>query len=138
MAQEIYTTYRTILPESSTGRTGSSYCKLDGCRVSTREGKPYCFNHVEHSPYVKALLVEIAVREGEASRLSRGEDVGCNARLVKESLILLRSGSYTSARLARMIDIDPDAAISLIKLLDRNGLARMGKTERGSITVERL
>ena len=136
--QDHYETYRTVLPEPSNGRTGASYCKLEECNESTREGKPYCSDHIGHSPYVKALLREIEIREDEASRLCRGEDIGCEARLVKETVTLLQNGSYTSARLARMIDIEPEAAISLIKLLDRNGLARMGKTERGSMTVRRI
>lgn len=70
--------------------------------------------------------------------LIRGNPVDISGHLVREALLLLRQGTYTSARLARLIDIDPDAAVSLIKLLDRRGLARAGRTERGSLTVQRI
>lgn len=31
-------------------------CEVDGCDGGAREGKPYCMAHLDHMPYVKALM----------------------------------------------------------------------------------
>lgn len=130
-------TYRTIEPTPPTGRPGASHCRLSECETTTREGKPYCSDHIEHSPYIANLIEEIALRDEEEALLIKGKAVDIHGHLVKEALLALKQGIYTSARLARLIDIDPDAAVTLIKLLDRKGLALAGRTERGSLTVRR-
>lgn len=134
MREEIVT-YKTVTPEPVIGRGGPSYCRVESCIAVTREGKPYCSDHIEHSPYVMRLIQEIDRRELESALLDRGEEIPLNGSLVVEAITLLHSGGYTAARLARMLDIEPDAALSLIKLMSRKGITKMGKTERGSTTV---
>lgn len=136
--QDLNITFRTIKPDPPTGRTGSSHCRVEECKASTREGKPYCSAHIEHSPYIKRLIREIELRDEEEATLIRGEPVDTTGHLVREALLALKQGTYTSARLARLIDVDPDAAVTLIKLLDRRGLALAGRTERGSLTIQRI
>jgi hypothetical protein len=34
-------------------------CEVPGCAVPTREGKPYCIDHIEHMPYAAALAAKV-------------------------------------------------------------------------------
>ena len=51
---------------------------------------------------------------------------------------MLEQGSYTAAKLSRLMDINHAAAETLIKIMDKKGLALMGKTDRGALTIKRI
>jgi len=121
---------------SSGSRTSISCCQADDCRANTREGKPYCSDHIELSPYVQRVLREIAQREAEAAVLGDGYEVPMKGHLIKETIVLLEQNSYTAARLSRLLDIDHQSAETLIRQMSKQGLAKMGRTERGAIIIK--
>lgn len=38
------------------GRRPTRMCEFAGCTHATREHKPFCSDHVEHHPYVQAII----------------------------------------------------------------------------------
>lgn len=129
---------RPVRPEGSTSRPGAAKCQLDACGQSTREGKPYCSQHIENGTYVQGILKELELRETEADLLDRGKSIDDDGHLVRESLLLLEQGGYTAARLARLLDITHAAAETLIRFMAKKKLAKMGRTERGATTIEKI
>jgi len=83
-------------------------------------------------------LKELELRDAEAKLLKRGRFIESEGHLVREALLLLQQNSYTAARLARLLDIEHDSAETLITMMDKKGLARAGRTERGSTTIRKL
>ena len=54
-----------VAPESQT--TGPFFCQVPDCFDRTREGKPWCAEHVHtHSPYVVDLRADLEQAELEA------------------------------------------------------------------------
>ena len=130
--------FRAVSPVTSSGKVANPRCNADDCQRTTREGKPFCSDHVELSPYVKTILKELELRDAEAMRLSEGKDIRRDGHLIRETLLMLEQGSYTAAKLSRLMDINHAAAETLIKIMDKKGLARMGKTDRGALTIKRI
>ena len=126
---------RLVPPEVSSSRPTASKCKLTSCDKSTREGKPYCSGHIEHGPYIRKIINELILRDTEAKILDEGGAIPNGGHLVRETMLLLAHNTYTAARLARLLDISHPAVNTLIKLLASRSMAKMGRTERGSITV---
>ena len=138
--------YETIMPGTilrasslitNVGRVANPECEFSGCKRTTREGKPFCSDHVESSPYVKAVMAEIALRDDEERLLAKGEPPSCDGHLVRETLLTLEQGSFTSAKLSRLMDISHDATETLIRFMAKEGLVRMSKTDRGALVISR-
>ena len=121
-----------------TGRVANPKCRADDCSKATREGKPYCSEHVEHSPYVRRIIEELALRDQEADDLSAGKTISRDGHLVRETLLMLEQGSYTSAKLSRLMDISHSSTETLIRVMDEMGLAVMSKTDRGALVISKL
>ena len=130
--------FRTMLPTGSTGRTSNPRCASGPCERTTREGKPYCSDHVELSPYVRKVMEELALRDKEALALAKDEPISRDGHLVRETLLMLEQGSYTSAKLSRLMDIPHDSTESLIRLMGKGGLAKTGKTDRGALIISKI
>jgi predicted HTH transcriptional regulator len=129
--------FRALAPAKAPGKVSNPRCDAKGCQRTTREGKPYCSSHVEESVYVKSILQELALRDQEAARLTEGLDINTRGHLIRESLLMLEQGSYTAAKLSRLMDISHIAAETLIRVMAKKGLAQMGKTDRGALTIKR-
>jgi len=125
---------RPIIPEPGEFH-GTCRCGAPGCMETTREGKPFCPWHVELAPYPAEILVELARRDEESARLTKGRPVLREAHLVREALLFLRIKGYSGRMFARALDIPYDAACTLIVLLGRWKLAKVGHTERGDLFV---
>lgn len=112
-------------------------CEL--CGQATREGKPYCSEHVERHAYVREVMAALEARaEEERAVLRRGAAAvdlqGINAR---EVLLQLRlHGERTVERLARDLQLDPRLVPHYVQALARRGLVRLGRTSRGSVLVQ--
>jgi hypothetical protein len=52
------------------------------CGAPTREGKPYCSDHVDHMPYAQRLMDDIARREAETDDALKGGPIGTHIFLV--------------------------------------------------------
>lgn len=129
---------RYLVPQGGSHK-GTSPCQLHGCKRSTREAKPYCSEHIENTPYVKRLLEILAGRDKEEVVLTKGRGtIPKDGFFYRETLLLLRAKDFTAKALSRRLDISHDAANRLIVLMAGDGLAKVGKTARGDLTLSGL
>jgi hypothetical protein len=132
------TLFRTMQTGGPTGRAPNPKCNHTTCKRATREGKPYCSEHVEFSPYVRRIIEELELRDQEAALLNAGKRISRDGHLVRETLLMLEQGSYTSAKLSRLMDISHSSTETLIRVMDEMGLASMSKTDRGALVISKL
>jgi len=120
--------------------TTTRLCRSHGCDQSTREGKPYCPDHVEEHPYVQEILSTLQRREEEEARVrSRGSRAVDPSGLTARELVLHLSlhGARTVERLSRELQLDPKVLDGYVSALVSQGAVSLGRTNRGS-TVVRL
>ena len=116
------------------------FCAAAGCILTTREGKPYCPDHVDRHPYVQNLLSALAEREDEESKVKQrgARAVNPEGLAVKELILHLSlHGARTEERLCRELQMEPKVLDGYINSLKRRGIIAFGRTNRGS-TVIRL
>ena len=126
----------------SRGTTSSTtrFCDVSGCQQTTREGKPYCPDHVDHHPYVQSILGMLADREQEEERVRQRGFKAVNPQgLTARELVLHLSlhGARTVERLSRELQLDTKVLDGYVGALVRKGVIALGRTNRGS-TVVRL
>ena len=131
---------RTVEPFYHSATSTTRSCKAPGCHATTREGKPYCPEHVEFHPYVQEIL-EILDRREEEEQLvrKRGPSAVDPEGLTAKELMLHLSlhGSRTVERLSREFQLDATVMGNYVRALRNRGLVVLGRTTRGS-TVVRL
>jgi hypothetical protein len=129
---------RPLLPSSGTHK-GTRDCEAVGCRKSTREGKPYCSNHIEKAPYIVGILGKLDQRAQEEAILEKGRrHIPQDGFFVKEAVLLLRTKDFTIKSFSRRLDISHKAAARLVDLLVKWGHAKQVKTARGGKTISGL
>jgi len=134
----MFETFKPIIPEGGHHK-GTSVCQESGCSRTTREGKPFCSDHIESSPYVQEILGVLAERNIEARILEQGVGrIDKEGYFYKETLLLLRSKNYTARGLARRLDLTFKAARRLIILITSDGLARCKETSKGDLYISTL
>jgi hypothetical protein len=116
------------------------FCDVVECTQTTREGKPYCPDHVDQHPYVQAILSTLAEREDEEEKVrQRGSKAVNPIGLTAKELVLHLSlhGARTVERLSRELQLDTKVLDGYVGALVRRGVVALGRTNRGS-TVVRL
>lgn len=131
-----------LLFSFASNRRRPHYCEKEGCNNTTREGKPYCSDHVLDHVYAGTVHRLVMQRQQEAWLLEwRG--VMCGIRedwlLVQETLAYLKhNGPKTVEGLARQLGIHAENHMRpLAEWLINNGIVKKSSTKRGS-TVLRL
>ena len=130
---------RTTEIERSPYNGGTKSCAWNGCGKTTREGKPFCSDHVEQHGYVQEILEILAEKEAEEERVRQhGSDAvdpeGLNAR---ELLLHLdQHGSRTIERLAREFQLESNVISGYVEALASRGRVVTGRTTRGSVVVQ--
>ena len=122
--------------QSSTTRS----CEESGCLKTTREGKPFCPDHVERHAYVQTILAMLAEREDETERVrKKGPSAVDLSGLTAQELMLHLSlhGSRTVERLSREFQLESDVIHNYVTALKGVGKVILGRTTRSS-TVVRL
>jgi len=107
---------------------------------TTREGKPFCPNHVECHSYVQSILHILAEREAETNRVRTKGSVAVDpSGLTAQELVLHLSlhGSRTVERLSREFQLESRVIEEYVDALRVRGKVILGRTTRGS-TVVRL
>ena len=115
-------------------------CDVGGCFNSTREGKPYCPEHVDQHPYVQAILGILQQREDEENLVRRRGSAAVDpGGLTAKELVLHLSlhGSRTVERLSREFQLETRVMQGYVNALKVQGVLVTGRTTRGS-TVVRL
>ena len=131
---------KTIEPHFSSTSTTTRSCIAKGCDDTTREGKPYCPEHVDLNEYVVNILGILAERKAEQNRVRVEGPSAVNPKgLTSKELILHLSqhGSRTVERLSREFQLDTPVMHYYVNALLAQGKVVLGRTTRGS-TVVRL
>ncbi|MGE0708557.1 MAG: hypothetical protein AB7N76_22985 [Planctomycetota bacterium] len=105
----------------------------------TREGKPYCPEHVDDHPYVRDLLAALAARQAEEERVrTRGSvEVDLDGITAREVVLHLSlHGARTIERISRELQIDSDVVAGYVDALNERDLIDMSHTNRGSTVVK--
>ena len=119
-------------------KTENRRCERGGCSERTRDGKPFCPDHVDEHPYVKIVLAQLAERETQDELVAaKGQGAAdLDGVTCQEILLNLRlHGGRTMERLVREINLDPKVLDGYVQALSRAGVVKLGKTERGSTIV---
>lgn len=131
---------RTVEPQFTSQYSTTRGCESRGCAKTTREGKPYCPDHVERHAYVQSILAVLAEREAETERVrKKGPSAVDPSGLTASELMLHLSlhGSRTVERLSREFQLESDVIHNYVSALKSQGKVVLGRTTRGS-TVVRL
>lgn len=116
-------------------------CEHPGCVERTREGKPYCYDHLDAHPYVRWL--ESAIKSAKEADDLAGRVVPDPASLdanitVRDLVVHLENhGPRTEERLGRELSLSVTAVRNYSAALETRGAIERAKTRRGS-TVVRL
>lgn len=126
----------------ATGHTHGTIrtCRTPECGQSTREGKPFCPDHVDKHSYVQEILKILEEREAEEERVRvQGPEAVNLTGLTAQELMLHLSqhGSRTVERLSREFQLEAPVMHNYVSALLEEGLVIVGRTTRGS-TVVRL
>jgi len=132
--------------------TGTRFCEVPACTQTTREGKPFCPDHVDHNPYVQDILEHLAVREDEEDRAKReairlrgnprsklrdfADLDGPTAKMLIQYLEI--HGAKTMERLARDLQLDDDVLNMFVRALVNANRVDLDYTKRGSQVVRLL
>lgn len=108
---------------SGLGREGPRRCSIHGCPKATREGKPYCLDHVEKNPHIVELLATLRQREQEADQLDQGHEGNPNGHLASEVVTRMADemGCVPLTRIGTYVKLSDHGIESLVRALDRNG-----------------
>lgn len=92
---------RRILEGFPSGVKRTLYCEKADCERVTREGKPFCTDHVDEHPYVKKVLAAIAYVEHLQAKAAAGMRVSPTDVLANEIVHHLElRGPLTEERIA--------------------------------------
>lgn len=121
-------------------RSQTRKCEVPECDQSTREGKPYCSEHVGKNSYAAKVLADIARRDAEDTFVlnprTKVKDYpidGVTARAIVQNV--RENGTRTKERLCRELNIEKKLLDAYSKALIRSGVLRLGRTGRGSETL---
>jgi hypothetical protein len=132
---------RIVIPERlNSSLSNTRTCSEQSCGLATREGKPYCPEHVAMNPYSKRVVDEIARREAEDDKIRQGatnpRDVNICGITAQEIIQNLTDhGPRTLQRLCRELTVEEKILWSYVEALRRRGFVVIGRTSRGSLTV---
>ena len=131
---------RIITTEGSASISCSRECEAVKCHETTREGKPFCPEHVELNPHAHRVAQEIARREREDRCVARGETSveqmntsGITAAAIMQCLG--EKGTRTKARICRELNIESAVLDGYVEALSRKNLVVVGTTIRGNETL---
>lgn len=109
-------------------------CCEEGCLARTREGKPYCPDHVHLNAYVAELLGQIAANLEEV----RARKALANGHVAREISAVLRDGSGAASlpRLARRLEVDRDLVRRTLHAMKAEKLVTLSLTDRGKLIAK--
>lgn len=126
---------RELLREQQESRSRAQYCEI--CSQLTREGKPYCPEHVDHHPYVRKILAILDARSQEKKSLETKEGKA-RGNFDEEIISYLQVyGPRTMERLSRELNIPKFSLVKIIKSMKTKKLVKTSSNKRHS-TIVRL
>jgi hypothetical protein len=127
-------------PHAREGRFPPRECETPGCYQKTREQKPYCSRTgcVERNPYAASVLASLAQKQRDDERAAMlGKDgVSLGAATTHEIVAQVGlHGKRTVERLMREVNASRALVEATVFALEREGLAVVSVTKRGSVVV---
>lgn len=122
------------------GRSDSNKPRCKVCGGTTREGKPYCSEHIEQSPYLQRLAQQIASKQVEEALVAEkgAAEVESDSATVDEIQNLLEmTGPRTDIAIAKELQIDARALKGYLAYMKKRGMV-VTKTNRRGNTVVKL
>ena len=105
------------------------------CKATTREGKPYCPDHVADNPYVQSVLenmARLAAEDAEVLKCGVGA-VDTGGPRARELVNYLRvHGPRTVRRLSLELQLDKSVVNDFVRALANDGQLVVGYSKRGS------
>jgi len=125
---------------STSYTSGARTCGDLGCTKATREGKPYCPDHVGKNSHANRVLQDIAKRTAEDQAVAAGITpvAGYNIRGITARAILQQLDEFgvrTKARLCRELTLERGVLDGYVKALLKRGLVVEGVNKRGVETL---
>jgi hypothetical protein len=124
------------------GQLNNRKCNIEGCKRSTKEGKFYCTDHVEESPYVQKLLERADRMQEEKDFAKRGRTRGRDYKLdgtsenIKDIVMhLALYGPRTIERLQRELNLEEKVVRTFVGWLGKRGKVTTSRTKRGSTVI---
>lgn len=109
------------------------------CGKVTREGKPFCSDHVEHHDYVQRLIAHLNQLEAEEERVKlRGVRAARldSPLMVEVVRVIMTLGCCTEARLCKETQLDPKAVGAYVMRLIRERVGEQHVTKRGDRAIK--
>jgi len=126
-------------PEGSRQDTPGAQCEYSGCEKTTKKGKPYCVDHIEHTPEIQRLLESIEAQHSEQYEVSKkGAKEVKPGSIVADDIIkyLMQYGDIGIDKLSQDLIMDKKTLRGYISYLRRMGKVRIKKNTRGIIIVK--
>lgn len=114
---------RAYLPEVLPGGyTESTECSAPGCGKVTRDGKPYCSNHVLMMDYARRLAMSVGQREWEITQGEKGNLPPQDGVLIADAICLLEQhGRLTIESLSRRLGVSKKVVRLVVSVLTSMG-----------------
>lgn len=112
-------------------------CKV--CGGATREGKPFCSEHIEQSPYLQRLQQQIADKEAEEELVAQkgAAKVSSDSETVREIRNLLETtGPRTLEAISKETQLDAAALKGYISHMKKRGEIQTRYNRRGSVVAK--
>lgn len=121
-------------------RRQTKYCDVEGCNAATREGKPYCPDHIEMSPYVRGVVGALLQREREDEAVLRAAhpERVCNFDGITVQGIIQQlavHGTRSRERLCRELSMDRELLDKYAEALIKRRLVIGGRSDRRRETL---
>ncbi len=112
-------------------------CQCSGCGAPTRDGKPFCIDHIEAMPYAKWLIAIVEQRDAHIGAINQGNRVELDQRMAGEILaVIVSAGTITPQRIAHICGFPYRVVTVYVESLVAAGKLTAGKTRRGSPIVK--
>lgn len=122
-------------------RVAPRRCEAPNCSAATREGKPYCTEHIAQHPYVVDLLAALDQRDEDDAVAAMHYDrrrAGVNLQGITAQEIVMHlsvNGPRTAERLCRELSLDLQTLAGYIRALKRAKAVTETRSRRGSIVI---
>ncbi len=117
------------------------YCEVKGCGARTREGKPWCSDHLDSNPYVAAIMDRLAAHASELATIEEARKRQARARgpfpILEEEIlfVLAPHGRRTLERIARDAHLSAHVVDVVAVRLMRRGLISFASNSRGKTVL---
>lgn len=120
-------------------RHPSRQCEREGCLERTRDGKPFCQQHVDSHVYVQEVLRQLAERDAqdEAVAAHGAKAVRFDSVTAYEVILHLSlHGPRTIERLVREVNVEKKVLRGYLSAMRNKKLVTFSTTKRGATLVK--